>query len=106
MFVFFSKGFRMTYQKICLLKNLYVDQEATVRIGHGTTDWFQRGKEYIKAIDCSPAYLTYMQSRYNMWNAGLDDKQAGIKIARRNINIFVVCYKYSNDTTLKVKWKC
>ena len=46
----------------CLLRNLYAGQEATVRTGHGTTDWFQTGKEYIKAVYCHPAYLTYMQS--------------------------------------------
>ena len=46
----------------CLLRNLYVGQEATVRTGHGTTDWFQIGKEYVKAVYCHPAYLTYMQS--------------------------------------------
>ena len=46
---------------ICLLRNLYADQEATVRTGHGTTDWFQE-KEYVKAVYCHPAYLTYMQS--------------------------------------------
>ena len=46
----------------CLLRNLYADQEATVRTGHGTTDWFQTEKEYIKAVYCHPAYLTYMQS--------------------------------------------
>ena len=45
----------------CLLRNLYVGQEATVRTGHGTTDWFQIGKEYIKAVYCHPAYLTYMK---------------------------------------------
>ena len=48
--------------KACLLRNLYAGQEATVRTGHGTRDWFQIGKEYIKAIYCYPAYLTYMQS--------------------------------------------
>ena len=47
---------------ICLLRNLYADQEATVRTGHGTTDCFQIGKGYIKAVYCHPAYLTYMQS--------------------------------------------
>ena len=47
---------------ICLLRNVYAVQEATVRTGHGTTDWFQIGKEYIKAIYCHPAYLIYMQS--------------------------------------------
>ena len=46
----------------CLLKNLHAGQEATVRTGHGTTDWFQIGKEYVKAVYCHPAYLTYMQS--------------------------------------------
>ena len=47
---------------ICFLRNLYAGQEATVRTGHGTTDWFQIGKEYVKAVYCHPAYLTYMQS--------------------------------------------
>ena len=46
----------------CLLRNLYVGQEATVRTGHGTTDWSKKGKEYVKAVYCHPAYLTYMQS--------------------------------------------
>ena len=46
----------------CLLRNLYAGQEATVRTGHGTTDWFQVGKEVLKAVYCHPAYLTYMQS--------------------------------------------
>ena len=46
----------------CFLRNLYAGQEATVRTGHGTTDWFQIGKEYAKAVYCHPAYLTYMQS--------------------------------------------
>ena len=47
---------------ICLLRNLYSGQEATVRTGHGTTDWFQKEKEYVKAVYCHPVYLTYMQS--------------------------------------------
>ena len=47
---------------ICLLRNLYADQEATVRTGHGTTDWFKQEREYVKAIYCHPVYLTYMQS--------------------------------------------
>ena len=46
----------------CLLRNLYADQETTARTGHGTTDWFQIGKEYVKAVYCHPTYLTYMQS--------------------------------------------
>ena len=47
---------------ICLLRNLYAGQEATVRIGHGTMDWSKLGKEYVKAVYCHPAYLTYMQN--------------------------------------------
>ena len=46
----------------CLLRNLYAGQEATVRTGHGTTDWFQKEKEYVKVVYCHPTYLTYMQS--------------------------------------------
>ena len=49
-------------QLTCLLRNLYAGQEATVSTGHGTTDWFQIGKEYVKAVYCHPAYLTNMQS--------------------------------------------
>ena len=55
------KEMGITDHLTCLLCNLYADQEATVRTGHGTTDWFQIGKEYIKAVYCHPAYLTYMQ---------------------------------------------
>ena len=55
----------------CLLRNLYAGQEATVRTGNGTTDWFQIGREYAKAVYCHPAYLTYMQ--YIMRNTGLDE---------------------------------
>ena len=54
----------------CLLRNLYAGQEATVRTGHGTTDWSQLGKEYVKAIYCHPAYLTFMQSTYGKCQAG------------------------------------
>ena len=53
---------RWEYHLTCFLRNLYAGQEATVRTGHGTTDWFQIGKEYVKAVYCHPAYLTYMQS--------------------------------------------
>ena len=80
----------------CLLRHLYAGQEATIRTGHGTTDWFQIGKEYIKGIYCQPAYLTYMQSKYIMQNAGLDEAQAEIKIARRSINNF----RYTGDIPL------
>ena len=54
----------------CLLRNLYAVQEATVRKRHGTMDWFQLGKEYVKAIYCHPAYLTFMQSTYGKCQAG------------------------------------
>ena len=58
----FLKELRMPDHLTCLLRNLYTSQEATVRTGHGTTDWFQIRKEYVKAVYCQPAYLTYMQS--------------------------------------------
>ena len=77
---------RWGYQTILpgLLRNLYAGQEATVRTRHGTMDWFMIGKEYVKAVYCHLAYLTYMQSiSAKCW---LADSQAGIKIARRNIN--------------------
>ena len=66
----------------CFLRNLYVGQKAIVRTGHGTTDLFQLVKEYIKAVYCHPAYLSYMQSTSCKM---LDETQAGIKIASRNI---------------------
>ena len=69
---------------ICLLRNVHAGQEATIRTGHGTTDWFQLGKPYVRAAYCYPAYLTYAE--YVMLNARLDKSQAGIKIVRRNIN--------------------
>ena len=78
---------------ICLLRNLYAGQEATVRTGHGTTDWFQT-KEYVKAVYCHPAYLTFMQS--TSWEMLVDEAEAGIKIAGRNINNL----RYADDTTL------
>ena len=77
----------------CLLRNLYADQEATVRNGHGTTNWIQIGKEVRQACILSPAYLTYMQNTSWDW---LDEAQAGIKIARRNINNL----RYTDDTIL------
>ena len=69
----------------CLLRNLYVDQEATVRTGHGTTDWFQIGKGVRQGYILSPC-LFNLYAEYILRNAGLDKAQAGIKIARRNIN--------------------
>ena len=69
----------------CLLRNLYTGQEATVRTGHGTTDWFQIGKGVCQGCILSPCLLN-LYAVYIMRNAGLDEAQAGIKIARRNIN--------------------
>ena len=72
---------------ICLLRNLYSGQEATVRTGHGTTDWFQIGKGLCQGCILSPC-LFNLYAEYIMQNAGLDKAQAGIKIAGRNINNF------------------
>ena len=69
----------------CLLRNLYADQEAIVRTGHGTTDWFQIGKRVCEGCILSPC-LFNLYVVYIMRNDGLDETQAGIKIARRNIN--------------------
>ena len=84
----------------CLLRNLYVGQEATVRTRHGTTDWFQIGKGEHQGFILSPCLLN-LYADYIMRNAGLDEAQAGIKIARRNINNL----RYTDDTTLMVKSK-
>ena len=69
----------------CLLRNLYAGQEATVRAGHGTTDWFQIGKGVLQGCILSPR-LFNLYAEYIMRNAGLDEAQAGIKICRRNIH--------------------
>src|SRR5574337_1308917 len=79
----------------CLLRNLYAGQEATVRTGHGTRDWFQIGKGVSQGCILSPC-LFNLYAEYIMRNAGLEEAQAGIKIARRNINNL----RYSDDTTL------
>ena len=79
----------------CLLKNLYAGQEATVRTGHGTTDWFRIGKGIHQGCILSPS-LFNLNVEYIMRNAGLDEAQAGINIARRNINNL----RYADDTTL------
>ena len=79
----------------CLLRNLYAGQEATVRTGHGTTDWFQIGKGVCQGCILS-ACLFNFYAEYIMWNAGLDEARAGIKIARRNTNNL----RYADDTTL------
>ena len=81
----------------CLLGNLYAGQEATVRTGHGTTDWFQIGKGVRQGCVLSPR-LFNLYAEYIMRKAGLEEAQAGIKIARRNINV-----RYAHDTTLKAE---
>ena len=78
----------------CLLRNLYAGQEATVRTRHGTTDWFQTGKGVHQASIPSPCLLNFY-AEYIMRNAGLEEAQAGIKIAWRNSNL-----RYADDTTL------
>ena len=80
---------------ICLLRNLYAGQEATVRTGHGTTDWFQIGKGVHQGYILPPC-LFNLYAEYIMRNAGLEETQAGIKIARRNINNL----RYADSTTL------
>ena len=79
----------------CLLRNLYPAQEATVRTRHGTTDWFQVGKGVCQGCILSPC-LFNLYAEYIRRNAGLDEAQAGIKIARRNINNL----RYAANTTL------
>ena len=79
----------------CLLRNLYAGQEATVRTGHGTIDWFQMGKGVPQSYILSPC-LFNLYAEYIMRNAGLDEAQAGIKIARRNINNL----RYADDTLM------
>ena len=78
----------------CLLRTLYAGQEATVRTGHGTTDWFQIGKGVHQGCILSPCLFNFY-AEYIMRNAGLEEAQAGIKIARRNINN----PRYADDTT-------
>ena len=79
----------------CLLRSLYAGQEATVRTEHGTTDWFQIGKAVCQGCILSPCLFNFY-AEYIMRNAGLEEAQAGIKIARRNINNLI----YADDTTL------
>ena len=78
----------------CLLRNVYAGQEATVRTGHGTMDWFQTGKGVCQGCILSPC-LFNLHAEYIMQNAGLDEAQARIKIAVRNINNI----RYADDTT-------
>ena len=84
----------------CLLRNLYAGKEARVRTGRGTTDWFQIGKRVHQGCILSPC-LFNLYAEYIMRNAGLDEAQAGINIARRNINDL----KYTDDTTLMAESK-
>ena len=79
----------------CLLRNLYAGQEVTVRTGHGTTDWFQIGKRVCQSCILSPCLLN-LDAEYVMRNAGLEETQARIKIAGRNINNL----RYADDNTL------
>ena len=86
----------------CLLRNLYAGQEATVRTGHGTTDWFHTGKAVHQGCILLPC-LFNLYAEHIMRNAGLEEAQAGIKIAGRNINNL----RYADDTTLngrKLRW--
>ena len=84
----------------CPLRNLYAGQEATVRPGHGTTDWFQIGKGVHQGYILSPC-LFNLHANYIMRNAGLEEAQARIKTTRRNINNL----RYADDTTLMVEVK-
>ena len=84
----------------CLLRNLYAGQEATVRTGHGTTDWFQIGKGVLQGCILSPCLFNFY-AEYIMRNAGLEEAQTGIKIAGRNINNL----RYADDTTLMTESK-
>ena len=83
----------------CLLRNLDEGQEATVRAGHGTTDWFQKGKGVCQGCILSPC-LFNLYAEYIIQNARLDESQVGIKIAERNINL-----RYADGSTLMAK-KC
>ena len=84
----------------CLLRNLYAGQEAAVRIGHGTTDWFQIGKGIRQGCILLPC-LFNLYAEYIVWNARLGEAQAEIKVAGRNINNF----RYADDTTLMAESK-
>ena len=84
----------------CLLRNVYAGQEATVRTGHGTADWFQIGKGVHQGCILSPC-LFNLHAEYIMQNSGLDEAQARLKISGRNINNF----RYADDTTLMLKSK-
>ena len=92
------KGMGIPDYLTCVLRNVYAGQDATVRTGHGTTDWFQIGKGVRQGCILSPC-LFNLYAEYIMRNAGLEEAQAGIKIARRNINNL----RYADDTTQKAE---
>ena len=94
------KDMRIPDHLTCLLRNLYAGQEATVRTGHGITDWFQKGKEVRQGYVLSPC-LFNLNAEYIMRNAGLDEAQAGIKISGKNVNNL----RYADDTILMEKAK-
>ena len=100
--VFKEELFQMGIQDhlTCLLRNLYVTQEATVRTGHGTTDWFQIGKGVCQGCILSPC-LFNSYAEYIRRNAGLEEAQGGIRMARRNINNL----RYADDTTLMAEYE-
>ena len=88
------KEMGIPYHLTCLLRNLHAGQEATIRIGHGTTDWFQIGKGVHQGCILSPC-LFNLHAEYIMRNTGLEEAQAGIKTATRNNNNL----RYADDTT-------
>ena len=90
-----SKEMGISDHLTCVFRNLFADQEATVRTGHGTTDWFQIGKGVCQGCILSPCFFNFYVEHI-MRNAGLEEAQAGIKIARRNMNNL----RYADDTTL------
>ena len=96
----FLKKWEILDHLTCLLRNLYAGKEATVRTGHGTTDWFQIGKGIHQDCILSPCLFS-LYAAYIMQNAGLDEAQAVIKIAGRNINNL----RYADDTTLMAESK-
>ena len=93
-----QKDMGIPHHLICLLRNLYAGQEATVRMGHGTTNWFQIGKGVHQGCILSPCLFNLFAENI-IQNAGLEEAQAGIKIAGRNINNL----RYADDTTLMEK---
>ena len=93
-----TTNWKILKEMACLLRNLYAGQEATVRTGHGTTDWFQIRKEVGQGYILSPC-LFNLYAEYIIRNAGLEEAQAEIKIAGRNINNL----RYADDTTLMVE---